>query len=560
MSSQKFSFEVLAQSGTNWTLVNTLRDKEAAIADAKARRTQGRFKAVRVVKTSFDETENIFKETEVFFEGDKRKASKHDDEDAGVACWKPDDFYSITGRDSIRRYLKESLDRWGIIPLELLHHIEHFERLEDTGTIMQGAVQRAAIAQARESGQDLRKRMLEIYNLINAAADILRKDFKKGDLKKLQGDDINGLVDALAGDSRRGYLFQCAMAIELFEIKGVRTKLNRVLSLFARCDRKEAYPFFDMLLAEFFDGMSNLSELFGQEGELGTAVLGLADIAIGKGRTDEGGGEMLPGITQLAERIADGGMNHTRDALLGRVYAALRGKKEMRAGVVDDILFNSEMLDRLRLDDGEYAGGEKLMEVLKERSERLITAFAIERLLGECENPAQRAERLLQIEPGIVGGTNKRTLAGYIKPLIGSADNEIFFVKENGNVFDRLRWLCRAEAAVVDSGFDELNRRHLCDRLDEIAVKILASEKLLARLEGKGDNFVETGLALLRFCASGLLTDGNAKRMAKQRTLVYLKKPGFLSGLMGSYDGEAAMAQGLKEFQGLLAAAKIDAS
>ena len=126
-------YEIMAQRGTGWTILGIRHNEKEAIDVAKKQRKAGGFQAVRVMRERFDAKSNTFSTNQVYFEGREAKSKGPDAGDGPLTCWRPTDFYSVEGRRTIGRLLRDELARWRLTPTELVHHPAHVERLEDSG-------------------------------------------------------------------------------------------------------------------------------------------------------------------------------------------------------------------------------------------------------------------------------------------------------------------------------------------------------------------------------------------------------------------------------------------
>ncbi|HBC55379.1 MAG TPA: hypothetical protein DCZ06_14045, partial [Alphaproteobacteria bacterium] len=153
MATGKIHYEIhIKPAKGKWKMAGVMQSRDAAIRHA--RELSGGGVAVQVTKETHQPNEGNYLSVCIFREGMTNNWSR--DPNAGkvdlveaLPCFQPGDLYSFESRQTIARLLRDSLARWRITPLELLHHPGHLERLESTGTVLQAAVQKVAIAQSQ---------------------------------------------------------------------------------------------------------------------------------------------------------------------------------------------------------------------------------------------------------------------------------------------------------------------------------------------------------------------------------------------------------------------------
>ncbi len=545
-------FEVLAQRGGDWTILGIYDDESEAIREAKANRLSGGYRAVKVVRERFDVESGTYISRTVFSEGAPRKKSKFDDDDPILAaCQKPADFYSLDGRRTIGRLLQDELTRWGITPVELVHHPDNFRRLDNDGNALERAVQRAAIAQVQDTGQNVRERAKQIHQLIATAAAELRADWSEGRVPKLVPAELAALVDRLEGDTDRVYLLNCALAGYLGDAESMRDKCARVLTLVDDPQRPWVVEVADGLIGELLSGVSVIKDFLGEQESRGGALEQLADMSRGCFESDNPG--IADDVRILNRLINDGLLPHAKNAVKLRFINELSGPRRLVEGsLVEELSALGRVIDRLKHEDGSLIGGYELRDVLKSRCSRYLTAESIGECLSGVDTPVGRIQILLSIESHIVGGDNKRRLASYLLPILDSPDNEDYFVVQNGTVVQRLQRLASLQRRVLDSRFQETDKRKIAERLDDFCVSVLKNNDFFKRLEQQETSTVDKGMKLLRLCAGGYFTEGRAADAARQRLIAYVRPDGFLEAFLADAEDEAARAARLLEFHKLL--------
>lgn len=554
----KIHYEVQGQRGSSWTVLAIHRNEKDAIEDAKEQKIRGGYKCVRVLKESFDEKNSTFHSREIYTDGHSRKQSKLDLEEDGppVACWKPSDFYSFEGRYSISRLLRDHLGRKKITATELIHSPDYVEDLQDSGMVLQGAVQRAALIQVHETGQDVQTRIKQLYDLIDQAIVKLKADWKEGRVPEITVANFQNTIEGIRKEPDRTFLLNCGLVGYLRDAETAGEKIARVLDLVEPGQPRWILDVADAFVGELLSGVAVLQEFIGEQGGLGQALCSIA--ALSRGRLDVGHAKNEKAVAKLNKLIASGSMPNCQSSLAQRVTKEIRSSKRLTDGDLgEEVAFAGHLMGEMRKSKGSIFGGADLIDAMTTRCGRYLMADTVAEYLADYPSPAVRIAKLLEIEKGLTGAANRRQIANFILPVLNSPDNEEFFVKRNGTVVERLRSLGMLQRMVLDSQLQDFQRQKVADRLDELCVKVLGKNGFFKRLREQDGDAVSKGMNLLRMIAEGLFTEGTAAEAARSELMVFLRSPGFLDKYLAGAANEKEMAHRLMEFQQLLVKAGV---
>ena len=152
--SGKIHYEVFFKKNkkAGWALIEACPDRDSALKLATGLVTKHKDGSARVTKEKYDEDSRSFRAVTVYEAGaEKYGAIEEKSSDAHLPCLTPDDLSKPHARDTIRRVLTGWLERVQAVPMELLHRADLVEDLEASGTDLQHAVQKVAVASARDS-------------------------------------------------------------------------------------------------------------------------------------------------------------------------------------------------------------------------------------------------------------------------------------------------------------------------------------------------------------------------------------------------------------------------
>lgn len=559
MSSGNVHYEVFQRRGkaSGWTLFGALASREAAINEAKALLARGEAAGVRVLKETFKAETGDFQSLKVFEEGDIADVKAKVQEGTSLPCFKPDDFYSFHGRRSIARLLSEALGRWRITATELLHHAGHIERLELTGTVMQHAVQKAAIKHAGATGEPVQQIVKQLNELISRAIQRVVLDERNNRLPRIGKEGFGSLCARFADVSGADYYVNCAIARHIEDAKGWSEKLAAVIALLNDLPadgpaREVGLRVVDSLVAELLEGNAAITDLLGETPNLGHALLKLADLFLGRNSGESGANQ---GLCALSSEFSKGNLVSARAAIGQRVLDEIKGVRRLDPGSLDEEVRLMRLLaTRMAMGQGKLASQDEILDAFNARSRQLVMSEPMERYLAGVHSPDARIEKLYALEENVIGIANKRQLSGFILAIIGSPRTEVYFTDSASPPLQRLQTLSAIYDRNRKAGFQEIERRQIADRIDQIAVMVEQKSGLIeATIRSTPDPW-QAVHKLLGLVSNGLLPEGSVSEVARRRAREIIARPSFRAQL-----GAADPAK-LSAFQKLLASAGLETS
>lgn len=554
-NSTNVHYEVLGQRGTSWTILAVLEDQAAALT--KAKEARGNFRAVKVNRERFDSSTNTYRSGQIFFSGQQAKSSKFHSEDSPTVCWRVEDIYSYEGRRAINRLLRKELVEWGLTATELIHSIDQVTRLQDNGTSIQRAVQQTAIAQVRETGQGVQERMKQIYELVDKAVAMLRRDAPK--FPDITGDKLDDLITTFQDQESREMMLQGALTKYMADSKSFNEKLSCALGLVRPDHPTWVLIVVDNLVAEILSIGRVLNVLIGEPANLKDELSAVAALSVGRAETLDG--PTTPEARMVNRMVAAGKMPATQQALTRFVIDQLVGKSRLIGeSIVEEARAMGELVPLLKQPDGQWIGQVAMAEAVSKRCQRWLHPEAIAELLSGMKEVDQKFERLMFMEANVFGNANKRRIGDFLVPIVLSPQGELFLTGEGGTITKRLKRLFAMQEEVLKSELPDSHKEKLAEGLDELSCRILKSARLIERLtEGEG-SAVEKCFSLLRMTVEGFFTRGKADTMARHAIRHCLAMPGFAGKFLESVDTREEKIMKLDALTTLLRQAGIDAS
>lgn len=411
-------FEILSRRDGRWTIEASRLRLDASIALATELLARKAYEAVRVIRARDVGDRTLF-ETVVY------QAERTDDSEPPIKlsgaddrdCWCGDleDFYGPRSRRAIGAILRDFLDRNGITPTELLHTPRHFRVLEDTGSLLSAAVQRAARLTAQSGERGMAQSVAFLEKTIEEArrrAEQSRADRRHPQPEPGALDEFHARIAARGG----GHLDRLHAAAH-----GIARSLEPARTLLARLDAAlgwgrtartpPAIQAVDSMLADCLGSANVVSELLGRQPDLKSALA--VAIAIARGQSVETPRQSAAWYADFSAFVAAHAAAETRAILLGRVQRALAGDRPLTHGDADsEAAALRALLDAL-VDDatGCFAGGEHMVAALIRRWRRLDKPGGFGDLVLPKGAPAARFQALLEAEAPVHGLMRQRAVA-----------------------------------------------------------------------------------------------------------------------------------------------------
>jgi len=562
MSSGQIHYEIhIKPPRGKWQFYGAMESREKALKQANE--LVGGGTSVQVMKETLG-ADGIYLTVCIFQEGDKDSPKKNAGKTEAVdllPCFVPGDLYSYEARKTIVRLLQDSLNRWKITSLELLHSPSNLERLESTGSVLQAAVQKMAIAQSQAGEGTVGERVRTLHKLVSDAMVIVYVDRDKKRLPTLKNTNIGDLARKLANESRREYLFNAAITDHLKDCPDWDCKLVRMLEFIAEVPEEDpvlssfCLNIIDGYVSEILSASSAVKDIVGDQPDLGNAMQRLIELSSGM---LDAANIKSPGVEALNKRFGEGHLPEARTAIIRRVLKELEGAKRLSQDSLDqEVRFLRRLASKVVLACGNLLPQDEVLSAFRVRSERLISPDTLDAFLNEAENPAVKAERLLFIGDNIVGEANRRKLAGILQAMLSAPAFNNYFSNADVPASTRLRMICDLQNKVLQSELEASRKQAISEHLDALCFSILQQNHLLERVSDGQQNPVSKCMALLKLASSNILTRGKSRDHAQRLALSHIRQPGALKSFLGDGAGSEATDK-IEELRIMLREAGID--
>ena len=553
-------YEILVRSGRKWTILGVHQNRQDATKTAEAAWATGKYQGLRVLKESFNAIENEFTSLEILSRGATRKPSKYDESGTLSPCLTPDDLYTNQGRQSIWELLGNTLGEWAITPTELLHNLEHYYKLYNTGTRLQNAVQRTAVSYENDN-DTIQERMRKLFKVIEIAVEIVEST--KADVPSLEEGRLRPIIARLEEKSNKKFLLTCAIVEYLRPAVTLADKLGRTTIFLTTKNPGWVTEILDQLISEFLLHSKLTVQLIYHEGgnDRGELMSNLCYFMTGQfshERAESVDSLYIEELEHISSFLENGMLPICTRVLHTRLTQELEASTPINAkGIhgqlraLGDLLQTVEKLkvDLINPDD-------TVEDRIISRAARLINNYSVTELLNKYDAPYDKLYALLDLEEFAIGEGAKRVIANFIFPILTQHDYEATFIGLGENPMPAMTALRQLQTRIDASGFSIMHKRKVSEKLDDFCRMILENSQILKKIHTMDVPVQEKVKKLLTLLADGYFTDGTCRQLAEQQTRTYMKQDGFTEGLIQNAP-QGKQEEALLTFRELLARAKI---
>ena len=548
---QSVHYEIFSRQGAKggWKMLDIRNGREDAIKYAQELMAEDKATGVKVVKETYNEDTGDYLSLKIFEDGHNKVKTVAAAEDVphALPCFKPDDLYSYHARQTMMRLIPDFLARNRITITELSHRADMLEKLEATGTLLQHAIQKIAVAQAASTTTPVAQIIKTLNDLVTKAFAKVYRDARSKLFPITADGGFGALASRLAAQGDGLYVLNGAIANHLKDAASWDSKVLKLLTVMHEAPaegpgRTLLMSAVDSLLAEMLAGSAALHELIGASDNLGQALMALVLLFLGQ---DAPGARA--GLLALTKHFADDDLPEARTAIANRIMAEFKSPKRLcPASLEDEFKSLRQIANRVVFGIGKYMSHEDLIGAFTLRSKRLVTHETLGEHLAGATTPDEKLERLLFVEENVIGAENKRQLATFVMPILTAANFETHFLAGKAPPLARLQRLAQLQARVRRSGFQENQKAEMSEMLDKLASTVEARARIFDAIDAKSPNAVEKATIVLRLVTGGMLTEGRLSQRARDIVLAYLGKPGFLTGYIAQSapaNADGAMAE-----------------
>ncbi|HVJ52358.1 MAG TPA: hypothetical protein VM689_07845 [Aliidongia sp.] len=346
---RRLRYQILVLIEDRWQLVAVINDDREELAHSfdrtdydtleagarnKARAMLGvnGIKAVRLIRErlradGYGSEEEILNELAPVIKPIERQVSNYNG--AVPICAEAEDMLNRPAQRVVGMIMRPLLDKLGMTPIELVTLKAVASGVKRAENAVSGAITAAARLQAQEMNVAVRVRINEVEKLAEKIRTRVRIANEVANPPKIGKEGIDAFLTKVTqrfpqADWRFWSLR--GLAELLAPDTNYVSKLERLLALRIGEISDRAEDLIDEVAASIADHQDVIRELLGRQADLATAMLALADLALGKPPAASSAPELA---ANLARTIAQGKLSMTRDALWDRLHRSLAGQQRL---------------------------------------------------------------------------------------------------------------------------------------------------------------------------------------------------------------------------------------
>ena len=526
---------------SSWTLQMASEEREVALQTAEDLLSSGRAAAVKVTKEMLDAATGEFTSVTLSTKGQpetKKKLKLAPETD--TVCTGPQDLYTLHAREKIARLLEDWLKRNRVTPFELLHRPDLAERLEASGTELQHVVQKLAIPESQETGQDLHDLMRRWRDLIDRSTTRLIEDGRRRLFPDIDAANWLGVIDRLHDHPERAYVLGGGLARMLAATSGPAVKLERLLTLGRMLSddlggREWALQLLDIPVSELFGARNSLNDLLGYEADLGDSMAIMTRMAAGHevdliARADPRVARAMPPLPQALEGFHDLMAQNCFPTLSynisKRLMTELKGPRRLKPGNAEGEIETLRALALCLTAAGrEEAQREDIKDAFAERSKMLVSADFVDSLMGLAKTATEEIDKLVWLCENVVGAANKRQAARWLISALSGLKFERELREARTSAAQRLQSLAQLQRRVRQVQLADKDAEEAGARLGHIGGLIAGDVHLIAHLVKAPAGLMQKITLLLGFATGAAAPLGPVSDQAKAEVVKLLRLP-----------------------------------
>ena len=557
------NYEIHIQKEGRWVVDDIVKNEQQALAQAEALFAHPKTEGVRVLREWKRGEEEI--ENEILCRM-KTVTQKEDysltDVDEAPFCTKVNEYYETASRVTIGRMFSKYLERHEMIPTELLHDHKTLKRLMNFDTLMPSAVDRIAKLHARTGAVDQKTRRDQIFDAVEKIHKRAKRTAEQNvpELKDFDLDAVLAQVDQEEEDERRRLALATTSLVQAsLGWRGWIAKMGRLLPMARNQQDARAIALIDSMVADVLNAKTVVKDVLGVSKHLGDAIMRMCDLLEGHCKPTQFADEELLEI--LNELFAANVLPESRQVIITRISRDLKGVVRITNSELeeDDRTYFKTMVDRLVTTDKVVGGGE-VAEGLAERYSRLENIGgaagrlkAIESLVENIEVPKRQFVFYLALLDSSLDPELKPKVLEQLDLLFARLNSIQAIAPDVRKDFERLQQARSLQDMILASTLEDDLRHRMGRSIDNVVTKYIVEEKVIERMDDQSLPFKDRAERLVKFCASGMLTEGRATEIARERITSYLRRKDFVAEYTADIPDPAEKEAAVRNFYKLLA-------
>ncbi|NQW00929.1 MAG: hypothetical protein HQ483_14590, partial [Rhodospirillales bacterium] len=268
-------------------------------------------------------------------------------------------------------------------------------------------------------------------------------------------------------------------------------------------------------------------------------------------------------VTQLNQLFSNGALPVSRQTIIERALRQLKSKAPLyQADPAKEMQEYQLVLARL-LQPGAIIAGSQAVEALTERSTQFVVQggvsgrkAAINATYKALPDPARGVMYLAEL-------SKTGFAADHMQDIIDQLDS-VFSVRVIDDLCrrsrsrkDRMVSATGAFNVLESSTLPDAVKRKITEHIDGVLERYLVDEDIINKLDRPEDHIRDRAVRLVKFCGAGVLPEGRALALARQRVIKMLRQQHFDVRFIEGIDEPERAEKVLRDFHKLLVQAGI---
>ena len=479
-------------------------------------------------------------------------------------CLSEGHFYRPQARDLIGRLLRSYLDNVFLTPTELLHSSTYQQKFSAAGNFLEGAVQKAAIAQVKGTETSVTGRIKVLHALLDGLTARARNADGSIPLEGVESAQcLVQFKQALARPetNNRDYTLSRLMTGYLAGCESWLEKLRRIVPVFddlshnGATDQNLKYP--DMILGEILRSKAALDQLLGETKSLEHLLIALSDLA--EGEYQPGENTLEPDLVdQINQLFSSFKLPAGRAGLIFHVYAVLAGRTRLVSADVVEELNGVHRIYQHFQRKGELFGGAKTVILLERRVIRTLSVDNLGEKLRQLPHKHTQVVTLLGVHDIIMDHEHKKLVRNYLDYVLEDREFDAKLVDGGGNIGEKLQRFTLLHGLLVKSNLSDMYKAKYSAFFEDLQESYIKDGGVFAQIDKAMGDPAKKSIYLMELCGSNAFIEG--KNLDNARKLIghYILQPEFIKAYLAGATDPKAMETRINELKKKLLAAGID--
>lgn len=552
MAGRETHFELFLRKNpkASWVLSDAIPDRQKAIEKARELVRKYPTGGVRVLKEELDSRTGDYNAVVVAKVGqcdDPRKSKGRDFSSLpSASCVSPQDLYKPEARRTYQEVMPRFLEKFRVLPGELIYRPDLLEQLEASGSEITQAIQRVAIARSG-GGDDLHAIARQLHELVSQGINKAFKDRKAG-LFLTFDKPLPEIVKIARKKSDPKMAFGSALADRLKKSPNWRDKLSSLLAIWEEVealdgpDRTFCNEILTHYFSEWIEAPNTLTHMIGKTDNHAQKIDRLIGVLEVRDEKSEGRDPLAdhPTAKTLSRAISLGVLPTARNRIISLVFEEISSNRRLYpADLQIEFEFLKNFGDRLV----KLLGGERQAEMYEAfctRSKVLMTLDTLEDYLDRFD-VSERPVRLLAVSSYLAGDDAKSRLVSVLRGYISQPQFEVA-VLGSKNPVAALSSLRATQVSLLDSKLPDQDKIHGARDIDVLGVRLIGQSQLFRTMIKKAGTAEKAALALFRLAAEAM-PKGQCARLAAGAATKILQGDETKARLAANPDMKLALGQ-----------------